>query len=194
MYVGVIGLMTWLALPWDLQWGVAQGVTCQFQTPVQCRRNQWGFELQVLRDADLSTWPPLYRVFQRVTTLRRDQALLVLRVRWINRSSEALLIEPSAVWFWLQSERPLSPLQWEDLMGLLNQPNLPQTPDGQWFQSHTMVEVVYVPPNHFTERFLLFRVPTEGWNRCQVHFDPVWVGTQPLGVRLFCRKKGQVGR
>jgi|GEM_PF-1737377 hypothetical protein len=189
MHVAVFSVLVLWAFPWDLQWSAAQGVTCQFQTPVQCRRNQWGFELQVLRDADLSTWPPLYRVFQRVTTLRRDQTLLVLRVRWINRSPEALVIEPSAVWFWLQSERPLSPLQWEDLMGLLDQPNLPQTPEGRWFQSHTAVEAVYVPPNHFTERFLLFRIPTEGWSRCQVHFDPVWVGTQPVGARLFCRKK-----
>lgn len=189
MHVGIVGLLAVLALPWDLQWSVAQGVTCQFQTPVQCLRDRWGFEIQVLRDTDLSTWPLLSRIAQRVSLLRKDQALLVLRVRWINRSPDALMIEPSAVWFWLQSERPLSPLQWEDLMGLLDQPNLTQTPDGQWLQAHTMVEVVYVPPNHFTERFLLFRIPTEGWSRCQVHFDPVWVGAQPMGARLFCRKK-----
>ncbi len=175
--------------PWQLHWVAAQGGACRMESVVQCRRDAWGFELTVVPEDRLSEWPILQRIARSVATVRADQALLVLRIRWINRTRHELIVDPTAFWLWIHEERPIGPLQWEDLMGILDAPDLPQTEDGRWLQTHTMVAPVYLPARSYTDRFVLFRLPTEGWTRCMLQIDPIWVGQEDRRFRLFCKKR-----
>ena len=176
----------------EMQWHAAQGVSCRFQNDqARCVKGAWGFELQFVHDVELEGMPVLLNLRTKLHELREDQVLLVLRARFINRSDRAMFLEPSSIWLRLQDDRPYQPMSIDEIAGFWSEPGFLESEDARWSRKNLAVDTIYIPPKHFTERYVLFRLPALGWTRLMLEVDPLWMGTEINRFRLWAERAGK---
>lgn len=173
-----------------ISWNAAQGVRCEFEdSRTRCMRASWGFEIQTLDDLQLEDYPHLKTLRDKLQAIRPDQELILLSTRWINRTDRAMFLEPSNIWLKLENQNPYRPMTLEEIAGLWGDLQVLDQEPGQWLQKNIGLTTIYIPPKHYTDKILIFRVPRRGWVRLELEVDPIWVGTELNRFRIWGQKK-----
>lgn len=173
----------------SVHWNAAQGVACQFKdSQAQCLKASWGFELETVEGLEIESQPVLQSLNTKIHALRDDHMLFVIRGRFINRSDRTMFLEASSIWLRLQGDRPYHPMTIDEIAGLWGNSSFLDSDNGKWCRANMAIDTIYIPPKHFTEKYILFRIPALGWKRIELEVDPLWLGTEINHFRIWAER------